>query len=139
MSLAALLMLAAAGIVLALGTLHLVYTFSGPAFLPRDPALRAAMQATSPRITADTTMWRCWIGFNASHSLGAMLFGLVWGWLALQQPALLFGSLYLRGLGLALLSAFLVLAYRYWFRIPLAGIALALACYAAALVLAAVG
>jgi hypothetical protein len=38
-----------------------------------------------------------------------------------------------------LLLALLVLAIRYWFRIPLAGIAMALACYVAALASAAMG
>ena len=27
-------------------------------------------------ITPQTTLWRAWIGFNASHSLAAILFGL---------------------------------------------------------------
>jgi hypothetical protein len=32
-----------------------------------------AMKATSPVLTKETTLWNAWIGFNASHSLGAML------------------------------------------------------------------
>src|SRR5438046_6957052 len=30
-------------------------------------------------------MWRAWVGFNASHSMGAMLFGLVFAFLALAH------------------------------------------------------
>jgi hypothetical protein len=48
------------------------------------------MSATAPVISRETTMWKAWIGFNASHSLGAILFGLVYGYLALAHPAFLF-------------------------------------------------
>ena len=87
-------------VVFALGSLHLLYTFHGPKLLPRDPSLQSAMQAVSPQITRQTTMWRAWLGFNASHSTGAMLFGLVYGYLALWQSALLFSSWFLCAVGL---------------------------------------
>ena len=73
------MVLASAGIALALGVLHLVSTFSGPALLPRDAALQARMREVSPVISRDTTMWRAWIGFNASDGMGAVLFGRVYG------------------------------------------------------------
>lgn len=133
---ATVLMLLSAGIFLFLGTLHLVYTFSGPKFMPRDRNLQARMAEVSPVITAETTMWRCWIGFNASHSLGAMLFGLVYGYLALAHPALLFGSPFLLAVGLAMLGAFFLLGKAYWFSIPFAGIALSLACFIGSVVAA---
>lgn len=133
---ATVLMLLSAGIFLFLGTLHLVYTFSGPKFMPRDRSLQVRMAEVSPVITAETTMWRCWIGFNASHSLGAMLFGLVYGYLALAQPALLFGSPFLLVVGLAMLGAFFLLGKAYWFSIPFAGIALSLACFIGSVVVA---
>ena len=31
------------------------------------------MKQTSPVLTKDTTVWDAWVGFNASHSIGAML------------------------------------------------------------------
>lgn len=123
------LMLCSAGMLLVLGTLHLIYTFRGPKLLPRDPELRTHMQAVSPVITRETTMWRAWIGFNASHSMGAMLFGLIYGYLAHFQATLLFGSTFLLTVGLLMLGGFFLLARAYWFRIPLAGTAIALACY----------
>lgn len=133
---ATVLMLLSAGIFLALGTLHLVYTFHGPKFMPRDRSLQARMAEVSPVITAETTMWRCWIGFNASHSLGAMLFGLIYGYLALAHPTLLFGSSFLLVVGLAMLGAFFLLGKAYWFSIPFAGIALSLACFIGSVVVA---
>jgi hypothetical protein len=128
-------MLCSAGIFLLLGTLHLVYTFIGPKLLPRDLSLRASMQAVSPVISRETTMWKAWVGFNASHSMGAMLFGLIYGYLAWSHSELLFGSVFLLALGFAMLGGFLVLGRLYWFRIPFAGISLALACYCASILM----
>jgi hypothetical protein len=127
------LVAASAATLLALGLMHLVFTFHGRRFHPRDAAVQTAMQQTTPLITRDTTMWKAWIGFNASHSYGAMLFGLVWGYLALWQPGVLAQSLFLQLLGLALLAAYVHLGWRYWFNIPFRGIVLALLLYASAL------
>ena len=82
---ASLMVAAAAAILLLLGSLHLLYTFVGPRLRPRDPALQAQMQVAAPGISAGSTMWDFWVGFNVSHSLGVMLFGLVYGHLALTQ------------------------------------------------------
>jgi hypothetical protein len=82
---ARILMVLSASIIFTLGVLHLVYTFRGPQLTPRDPSLETRMSQISPVITNETTMWRCWVGFNASHSMGLILFGLVFGFLALAQ------------------------------------------------------
>jgi hypothetical protein len=126
---ATLLMSLSAAIVLMLGVLHLVYTFSGRMFTPRDPALQVSMQQTSPVITRRTTMWRAWIGFNFSHSMGAILFGLIYGFLAIVHSELLFGSPFLLIVGLVMLGGLAVLGKLYWFRIPLAWISISLVCY----------
>jgi hypothetical protein len=130
------LITASAAIFFLLGSLHLLYTYWGPKLLPRDAHVIEAMQSTQLRLTSETTVWRAWIGFNASHSLCAILFGLIFGYLALQQPELLFRSLYLQAVGLGLLVAFVVLAKLYWFNIPFMGVSLALACYLGGLVVA---
>jgi hypothetical protein len=114
---------------LALGSIHLLYTFRGNKLAPRDPALQEAMSATPLVLTSETTVWRAWIGFNASHSICAVFFALVFGFLAISHADLLFRSLYLQLLGVALLVAFLVLAKLYWFSIPLVGVAVALVCF----------
>jgi hypothetical protein len=59
-----------AAVILLLGLLHLLYTFRGHKLHPRDPDLTARMMAVSPVITRETTMWRAWVGFNATHSFG---------------------------------------------------------------------
>lgn len=132
----AMLVAASAFVVLFLGSVHLLYTFRGTRLHPRDAAVRTAMEHGAPRLTPLTTMWRAWVGFNASHSYGAMLFGLIYGYLALVQPAVLFQSMFLKGLGVLALAAYLHLGVRYWFRIPLTGIALAAVLYVLGLLLA---
>jgi hypothetical protein len=124
-----------AGIMLTLGLVHLAYTFWGPKLTPRDPALQSSMSQISPVITKETTMWRTWVGLNVSHSMGAMLFGLVFGFLALAHDQLLFRSPFLLVVGLAMLGGFVVLCKVYWFSAPLTGVSVSLACYVASIAL----
>lgn len=75
-------------------------------------------------------MWRAWIGFNFSHSLGVLLVGAVGIWagcrvktlpVAIITPALtLIGCIYE------------VLALLYWFWAPAFGVAIGTGCFAAA-------
>jgi hypothetical protein len=128
------LMSLSALVVLTLGVLHLVYTFRGPKLTPRDPALQARMAEVPLVITRQTTMWRAWVGFNASHSMGAILFGLIYGFLGNAYPEILFESPFLLVVGLAMLGGLAVLAKLYWFRIPFAGVVISLACYVAGVI-----
>jgi len=132
---AKILMVLSASIVLTLGVVHLVYTFWGPMLTPRDPALQVSMTQISPVITNQTTMWRAWVAFNASHSMGLILFGLVFGFLALAHGQLLFQSPFLLVVGLAMLTGFVVLCKVYFFSAPLTGISISLACYVASIAL----
>jgi hypothetical protein len=88
------------------------------------------MNSVSPVISAQTTMWKAWVGFNASHSMGAILFGLIYGYLAAFEANLLFGSVYLTIVGLLMLAGLFALARRYWFSAPFAGISVSLLCFA---------
>jgi hypothetical protein len=130
---AKILMVMSAGVSFALGVFHLIYTFWGPNLTPRDHALQIAMSQISPVITKETTMWRCWVGVNASHSMGLILFGLVFGFLALAHGELLFRSPFLLVVGLAMLGGLVVLCKFYFFSAPLTGISISLACYVASI------
>ena len=123
------LMVASASIICTLGIVHLVYTFWGPKLKPRDRALQISMSQVSPVITKETTMWRCWVGFNVSHSMGLILFGLVFGFLAVAHSQILFQSPFLLVVGLAMLAGFVVLCKIYFFSVPFAGVSVSLACY----------
>lgn len=116
-----LFVIASAGIMGLLGLVHLILTFWGPQHLPRDRSLVEAMANTTPEITSQTTIWKMWMGFNASHAMGLMLFGLTYGYLALGHSELLFQSLFLQALGLVVLTGYVVLARRFYFIAPLVG------------------
>jgi hypothetical protein len=132
---AKILILAGASIFGLLGSVHLAYTFFTGKFLPRDGALVDAMKATSPVLTRQTSMWDAWIGFNASHSLGAIVFAAVYLLLAAKHMDILLQSKEFVLLGFAAGIAYLCLAHTYWFRIPFIGIAIATSCFATAAVL----
>lgn len=118
-----------------LGALHLRLTFFSNRFSPRNADVEKSMQATSPRLTSSTTMWNCWIGFNASHSLGAIYFGTINLILSLSFFNLYRESVGLNALNLSILLFYLFLARKYWFRIPFTGIALTTLLYTGAIIL----
>ncbi len=118
-----------AAIALFLGVVHLVYTFEGTKLQPRDPELISRMKADAPLITSQTTIWRVWVGVNATHSLCLILFGAVYGYLALWHAEFLYKSWFLLGVGLALLLSFVALSHRYFFRVPLIALILATVFY----------
>jgi len=128
---AKILMVFSASIILTLGVIHLVYTFWGPKLTPREPALQVSMSQTSPVIARETTMWRCWVGFNVSHSMGLILFGLVFGFLAVAHSQLLFQSTFLLVVGLAMLAGLVALCRIYFFSVPFAAVSVSMACYIA--------
>ena len=129
-TIAPLLVAASAAIVLLLGLIHLLYTFHGTKLYPRDRELLTRMQEALPVITRQTTMWKAWIGFNATHSFGLILFGAVYGYLALAHRDFLFQSVFLLALlGLMLLVGYIVIAKKYFFRNPLRGVLLATLLY----------
>jgi hypothetical protein len=120
-----------------LGALHAIYTLldlRNPRWLvPVDPSVAHAMANSAVRLSrGGTDMWRAWIGFNFSHSLGVLLFAALAVWAGLRintLPVAIMPALILIG------SVYLVLALRYWFRIPAIGVAIGIGCFAAAWVL----
>lgn len=128
------LMVASAAIFFVIGALHLQGTLFGSDLSPRDPALQKSMGEISPIVTEETTMWRCWVGFNAGFSMGAMLYGLIYGFLAIVHPSLLFGSPYLLVVGLLMVGGFCALSRAYLFRLPFILMGISLACYVASII-----
>jgi len=117
---------------LLLGILHALYTFldirEPRRLVPQEPSVALAMAESSLRLArGGTTMWRAWVGFNFSHSLGAILFGML-----CIGAGLVLGTLVLPAwiLFVLVLIALLYvgLSVLYWFRIPTMGIALATVC-----------
>jgi len=116
-----------------LSLLHGLYTYWDIAhprrLVPDDPAVIDAMSTSGLRLArGGTTMWRAWVGFNFSHSLGVLVFsfgciaiGSTLSSLALPKAAML--------VPVAIGVLYLGLAVRYWFRIPAIGIAAGTLCF----------
>jgi len=67
-ALAPTLVAAIAAIILLLGLVHHLGAFLGQKLYPPDPELEARRKVVSPVISRETTMWKAWVGFNASHT-----------------------------------------------------------------------
>ncbi len=117
-----------------LGTVHLISIFFTSKFDPFDLSVKEAMQATSPVLTRETTVWKAWIGFNASHSLGAMLIAAFYIPLVLQSFAVIENSLWFTWLPVVTGLSYLFLAKKYWFKIPFIGVLVSTACFIGAAV-----
>jgi hypothetical protein len=130
-------LLGLAGLIyLLLGTLHAVYTLmdirSPRRIVPDDPAVITAMQGSKIRLTrGESTVWQGWVGFNLSHSLGALIFAAACFTAAGSLRVLAYSPWALFALA-GVSSLYLLLAVQYWFRIPIIGVALSTACLTAA-------
>lgn len=116
-------------IILLLGVLHLVYTFFTDKFYPRDTTLLTTLQSAVPIISSQTTIWKGLLGFNASHSIGFILFGLIYSYLAIKHLDFLLDTPFLLFVGLCTLLSYVILAKIYWFKVPFTGIVIATVFY----------
>jgi hypothetical protein len=120
------------GVFVLLGLLHAIYTYLDIGrprrLVPHDLGVAQAMAESNLRLSGTgTTMWRAWVGFNFSHSIGVVLFGTL-----CMGTGFVLGTMVLPAWILFVLvvaaSIYLVVAQLYWFRIPVAGIAVATIC-----------
>jgi hypothetical protein len=122
-----------------LGLAHAAATPQTPAdtkgLSPRDPAVREAMARDSLLMTRRTTLWLTWVGFNLSHSLGAILFGAVVVLIGRSSASFEAQAGVFLPLAVLVSAIYLVLGVRYWFRTPIIGISLASVCFVVSWVL----
>ena len=129
------LLIVGAAIFGVLGALHLYYTFFTNMFMTCDRKVAEAMKATSPLLTNRTTMWNAWIGFNGSHSLGAIFIAMFYILLATTHMEVIRETKSFILLAVLIGVSYLALAIKYWFRIPLIGILIATICFAISAIL----
>ncbi len=111
-----------------LGLLHGVFTAADmrrPRWLaPMDPDVVAQMASTGLRLPGGRmNMWDAWLGFNFSHSLGVVIFGLI----SIAAGVMRFPKMALAAL-VVIAAIYLALAVRFWYRVPAIGIAIASIC-----------
>lgn len=111
-----------------LGLLHAIYTicdiYRPRHFAPVDPSVIHQMASTGVRLARGrTNMWDAWLGFNISHGVGVVIFGLVCvgagsfaRTLALPRATLL--------IPVVMGVIYFLLALRFWFRVPAIGMAI---------------
>jgi len=80
-------------------------------------------------------MWKAWVGFNGSHSLGALFFGLMNIFLVVSYFPIYSESWLIHVINLLTLGFYFFLGKVYWFRIPFRGIAISTFCFILAWVL----
>jgi hypothetical protein len=123
------LLIIGAAIFRILGTLHLYRLTFTNRFYPRNIKVMDAMKGGSPLLTDKTSMWNAWIGFNASHSLGALNFAAFYILLASSHMEVLHDTRAFSLLAVLTGASYLYLARKYWFRIPFTGILIATLCF----------
>jgi len=116
-------------IMIILGSIHLFYTFFSNKFSSKNENLISEMKASYPVLTKETTMWRAWTGFNASHSSGAIFIGIInfyWAW---EYFTLFESDHFFLIFNILTIGFYVWLAKKYWFKIPFIGILITLLCY----------
>jgi hypothetical protein len=130
------LVIAGASIFLILGVLHAVLVLQDlidpRTFTPPDVALRQAIQESSIAIHPRTNLWKAWLGFNLSHSLGLVMFGGAFLAIGLFYFPLFSQSLWLQSCALLIAATYLILSLKFWFSRPAIGSGIALICFAVA-------
>ena len=128
---------------LLLGTAHAMHTPSRPTdrkgLSPSDPSLAASMARSKILLTGRTDMWRAWVGFNLSHSLGVVLFGVLVLLVGRTSASFAYNAALFLPLVVVVSMAYLSLGAAYWFRTPIIGIGLSAFLFSAAWVLYLVG
>ena len=121
-----LFLIAGCSVFILLGAVHGYFTLFSQKFEPRDKRLMEEMKSASIVLSRDAFLWKAWIGFNISHSVGAILFGAVFVVLAIENYVYLSGSIALNLVLVTVPCLYFALAVRYWFAKPRNGILLGL-------------
>lgn len=112
-----------------LGSIHLAYTFFTNKFSSKNGQLMKEMKASYPILTKETTMWKAWIGFNASHSIGMLFIGLINFYIAIRYYDTLHADHFFYVMNIIVVAFFVWLGKNYWFKLPFIGVLTTLICY----------
>jgi len=122
-------------IILLFGCMHLYFTFFTDKFSSTNKQLIADMKASSPKLTKQTTMWKAWIGFNATHSSGAMFIGFLNFYMAYNYFDLMQTDHIFFLLSIVTVVFYVWVIKNIGFKTPIVGVLFTLFCYIAAYVL----
>ena len=130
------LFLAGGLVMLLLGTIHVVLTPQHPGerkgLSPVEPAIAESMARAGVRLSDRMDMWRAWVGFNLSHSLGVSLLGVTVLLVGRTSTSFAGNAAVFLPLAVMVSFAYLGLAVVYWYRAPVVGVGLAVALFVSA-------
>jgi hypothetical protein len=101
-----------------LGSIHWRSVLYTNKIEPEDNAILDMMKNNNSKITDQTSIWNGLTGFHISHSLGLIIFGVLYITLAIDNPDYLFSSIILKTYLLVLPVIYILLAQKYWFSLP---------------------
>ncbi|MGH2740801.1 MAG: LIC_13387 family protein [Actinomycetota bacterium] len=90
-------------------------------FTPADDLVRRSMKKTGVAGYPRVNLWRAWLGFNISHGMGVLVFGLVFFLIALYDFDLISSVPGLGAIAVGVPAAYFVLSLRFWFWGPALG------------------
>lgn len=122
-------------VILLLGSAHLYFTFFTNKFSSKNQRVIDEMANSHPILTKDTTIWKAWIGFNASHSSGAIFFGGMNLYLAINHFSIFETAHFFFIFNIVTVGFYLWLAKKYWFKSPFIGILIGFLCFTASYLL----
>jgi hypothetical protein len=93
------------------------------------------MKTSFPILTKETTMWNAWIGFNASHSSGAIFIGVINFCLAFRYFTVLESDHFFFLFNILTLGFYVYIAKKYRFKNPFTGVLIVLMCFTASYIL----
>jgi hypothetical protein len=124
---------------LLLGSVHALSTPRQPherkALSPSDPNMAESMARERVLLTSRVNMWQGWVGFNLSHSLGIVLFGVLVVLVGRTSASFQYNAAVLLPFAVAVCLAYLGIGLAYFFRTPIIGTCLALLLFSSAWVL----
>ncbi len=107
---------------LLLGILHVWHTpqrpDDGKRLAPADPGVADSMARSRLLLTRGTDVWRAWVGFNLSHSLGLFLLALTVVLAGRTAGSFEYNAEVFIPLAIVVSLAYLGLSLHYWFRAP---------------------
>ncbi|HEX6738476.1 MAG TPA: hypothetical protein VF310_09400 [Vicinamibacteria bacterium] len=98
---------------------------------PRDEAYRQSMVQQTVLLTRRTNLWLTWVGFNLSHSLGAVLLGVVVLLVGRSSASFAVNGPVFVPLAVVVSGTYLAIGLRYWFRTPIIGTVISTVCFVA--------